>query len=178
MLNPRAPRRALASLLLGVSGAFGAEAEFPASLSAAGHVLLLNGTGARRYLGIEVYRAALYLERRSDAAGAILAAPGPKLVLLRYRREVPLAAVARAWEDSFAATCACPVPDALRAWFRAIRAGDTERYLILPDAAEVAANDAPAVRIPGPATAQALLASFIGPASPTEALRRGLLGQR
>lgn len=171
-----APRRALPALLLATPAA--AEAEFPPSATAAGRTLVLNGTGARRYLGVEVYRAALYLERRSDAAEAILAAPGPKLLLLRYRREVPVAAVARAWEEAFADTCACPVPEPLRAWFRPIAAGDRERYLILPDAAEVAANDAPPQRIPGAEAARTLLASFIGPGAPTAALRRGLLGQR
>jgi hypothetical protein len=154
-----------------------AEAGFPATVTAEGRSLVLNGIGARRYLAVEVYRAALYLARPMQDAAAILAADGPKLLHLRYRRDVPLGAVAQAWDASFTATCGCPTPPALRAWLRPIRAGDEERYLILPDAAVLRANgDAPA-RIDGAEAARTLLATFIGPAAPTEALRRGLLGQ-
>ena len=92
------------------------EAEFPPALAAAGGALVLNGTGARRYLGIEVYRAALYLERRATDAPAILGSTGVRLVILHCRRDVPLNAVERAWETAFAESCRCAVPGPPRAW--------------------------------------------------------------
>lgn len=169
------PRRSLAPLLVATPAA--AEAEFPAGMTAGGRALVLNGTGSRRYLSVEIYRAALYLAARGSDPGAILDSPQPKLLLLRYRRDVPLDAVERAWDAAFADACRCPAPEPLRAWLRPIGAGDAERYLILADGAELAANDAPSVRIPGALAARTLLATFIGPAAPTAALRRGLLGQ-
>ena len=150
--------------------------EFPPTVTAAGQALVLNGLGSRRYLGFEVYRAGLYLGSRSSDAAAILAAPGAKLVLLRYRRDVPLDAVQKAWDAAFADACRCPPPEPLRAWMRPVMAGDTERYLILPDAADLAANALPPVRVPGAQAARILLSTFIGSAAPTAALRRGLLG--
>ncbi len=113
-------RRAVpALLLLGLAPAPAAVAaqDFPPVAEAAGRRLVLNGVGARRYLGIEVYRAALYLERRSGDAAAILASPEVKLIRVRYARDVGLDAVAAAWEEAFAAACGgggCAVPEPRR----------------------------------------------------------------
>ncbi len=175
-------RRAVpALLLLGLAPAPAAVAaqDFPPVAEAAGRRLVLNGVGARRYLGIEVYRAALYLERRSGDAAAILASPEVKLIRVRYARDVGLDAVAAAWEEAFAAACGgggCAVPEPLRRWFRPIAAGDEETYSFLPDAAELSANSAAPARVPGAAASRALLATWIGAHPPTAALKRGLLG--
>jgi hypothetical protein len=64
---------------------------FPQAESWAGVALRRNGTGTRRYLGVEVYRAALYLPAPLRDAAAILADPLPKLILLRYARAVTAA---------------------------------------------------------------------------------------
>ncbi len=173
-------RVASALLLLGLAPVPAATAQdFPPVAEAAGRRLVLNGVGARRYLGFEVYRAALYLERPSADAAAILASPGLKLIRVRYARDVGLDAVAAAWEEAFAAACgggACPVPEPLRRWLRPVAAGDEETYLFLPDAAELSANGAAPVRVPGAAASRTLLATWIGPRPPTAALKRGLLG--
>jgi hypothetical protein len=170
-----ARRLALAGVCLAGS-AMAEAAAFPSAATAAGRRLVLNGSGARRAFGVEVYRAALYLEVRARDAAVILDSPGVKLLWLRYRRDVPLAAVTRAWDASFTATCSCPVPETLRNWLRLITAGDEERYVVLPDGAEVSVNGGAPVRIAGAVAARTLLATFIGEAAPTEALRRGLLG--
>ncbi len=166
----------LAGLLLAGPAAAKEEA-FPPTMDAAGRRLLLNGWGTRYYLGVEIYRAALYVERRHTSTAAILADPGVKLIVARYRREVPMAGVVLAWERSYEATCACSPPPGLRASMRDIAAGDVETYLFRPDGAEVAANGGPPNAIPGAEAARILLATWIGPAAPTAALRRGLLGQ-
>lgn len=173
-------RRAMLLGLLAAAGTTRAGAQavdpFPPTVEAAGRSLVRNGTGTRLYLGIEIYRAALYLERRSGDTEAILAAPGVKLIHVRYRRDVPIAGVALAWEQSYETTCACPLPDAMRHWLRPIRPGDEERYLFLPDRAALTANGGPPTRLDGAGTARTLLAAWIGPGAPTGALRRGLLG--
>ena len=174
-------RRAILALVpLGLACApVGAAAQdFPRVAEAAGRRLLLNGVGARRYLGFEVYRAALYLERPSGDAAAILASAGVKLIRVRYARDVGLEAVTAAWEEAFAAACGggCPVPEPLRRWLRPIAAGDEETYLFLPDAAELSAKGAVPARVPGAAASRMLLATWIGAHPPTAALKRALLG--
>jgi hypothetical protein len=174
-------RRAIPALVpLGLACApVGAAAQdFPRVAEAASRRLLLNVVGARRYLGFEVYRAALYLERPSGDAAAILASAGVKLIRVRYARDVGLDSVTAAWEEAFAAACGggCPVPEPLRRWLRPIAAGDEVTYSFLPDAAELSANSAAPARVPGAAASRALLATWIGAHPPTAALKRGLLG--
>lgn len=146
---------------------------FAAAVEVAGTRLLLNGTGSRLYsvLRIEVYRAALYLAQPSRSAEAILASPSPKLIEARYRRDVPLEGVVAAWEESLGA-----LPPAFRAWLRPITAGDAERWLFLDGEARLDGPGRPPARLAEPGFGRRLLAAWIGPAAPTEALRRGLLG--
>lgn len=148
-----------ATLAAAPAAAPAATEEFPAVLEAAGRRLVLNGTGARTWspLGIEVYRAALYLETPTTDAAAILAAAGPRLIVARYRRAMP---------------------EAFRAWLRPIAAGAEERYLFLPAATELTGPGRPPALVPGAPAGRILLGAWIGPAAPTPALRRGLLGER
>ena len=154
-------------------GAARAHDGFPATVEVAGMRLVLNGTGSRLYsvLRIEVYRAALYLTAPARTAEAILASSTPKLIEARFRRDVPLEGVAAAWEDSLGA-----LPAAFRAWLRPIAAGDVERWLFLDGEARLEGPGRPPARLADAAFARRLLAAWIGPAAPTEALRRGLLG--
>jgi hypothetical protein len=163
-------------LLLAAAPAAAADAEFPAALEPGAGMprLVLNGTGARLWspLRIEVYRAALYLEAPSCDAAAILASSRPRLIEARYRRAVPLEGVVAAWEEALGA----PLPGPFRDWLRPIAAGDVERQLVLADAAVLEGPGRPPRRVPGADFARRLLAAWIGPAAPTGALRRGLLG--
>jgi hypothetical protein len=169
-------RRTLLALSLTTPAA--AQSEFPAQIELAGRRLLLNGTGARLYsvFAIEVYRAALYLEAPLRDAERILASPGPKLILARYRRDVPLRGVIAAWEASFQAICGCPLPAAFRDWLAPLPAGAEERFLIRPGAVRLEATGRPALELQGADIARTLLLAWIGPQAPTEALRQGLLG--
>jgi len=169
-------RRTLLAIPLATPAA--AQSEFPAQIELAGRRLLLNGTGARLYsvFAIEVYRAALYLEVPLRDAERILASPGPKLILARYRRDVPLRGVSAAWEASFQAICGCPLPAPFRDWLAPLPAGAEERFLIRPGAVRLEATGRPALELEGAEVARTLLLAWIGPQAPTEALRQGLLG--
>ncbi|MCR0982967.1 chalcone isomerase family protein [Roseomonas populi] len=169
-------RRALAPLALAalVAGPAAAQ-EAPASLDAAGRRLVLNGTGVRRFLGIPVIRGALYLERRSTDDGAILASPGVKLLRLRYVVPVPRSRLVSGWEDGFREGCGCEMPADFRARLRDLPAGQVEDWLFLADRGEIAyAGEAP-VRVTAH-QGRMMLASFIGPDSGSNGMRRGLLG--
>ena len=149
--------------------------EAPPTAEAGGRRLLLNGTGLRRYWGLEVYRAALYLETPSHDAAAILASPGVKLLRLRYLRDVSRDRLTSGWEDGFRDYCGCAMPDNFRARLRDLAEGELETWLFLPVATEVSyAAEAP-VRVDA-TTGRRMLSSFIGPDAQSAGLRRGLLG--
>lgn len=146
---------------------------FAAVVELDGTPLRLNGVGARLYspLRIEVYRAALYLAAPESSAEAILASRTPKMIEVRYRRDVPLEGVVAAWEDSLGALTA-----AFGGWLRPIAAGDMERWTFTGGTARLEGPGRPPLRLADAGLAHRILAAWIGPAAPTEALRRGLLG--
>jgi Chalcone isomerase-like len=153
-----------------------AEPDFPDTVSLDGTRLVRNGIGERRYLGVLVYRAALFLPAPLRDARAILDAAGPKLLRLRYARAVPAGVARNAWQDSYAGNCRCPPPAALLDWVRDLAPGDVEAYAIAPDHARISGPGRAEVVLAGAAAARDLLACWFGPAPPTEALQRGLLG--
>ena len=154
-----------------------AQEEFPARIQAGGRALVRNGVGSRLYsvFNVEVYRAALYLEAPSREAAAILASTGPRLIIARYRRNVPLRGVLAAWEASFAPA---PVPPDFAAWLAPLTAGDEERTLFMADHVRLEGTGRAPLRLEGAGVARTQLLAWIGPNAPTEALRQGLLGLR
>lgn len=166
-------RRALTLGLLAACPAHAQDA-FPAAVELDGVRLVLNGTGARLYsvLRIEVYRAGLFLPVPMRDAEAILAAPGPKLIEAYFRRDVPLDAVVAAWEEALGR----PLPAGFADWLRPIAAGDVERWIFRAGEVQLEGPGRPPQRLAGAGFARRVLSAWIGPAAPTEALRRGLLG--
>jgi len=167
---------AAAAIALAALPARAQEAAAPATMDVAGRRLVLNGTGVRRFLGFEVLRGWLYLERRNADSAAILATPGVKLLRLRYSVSVSRSRLVSGWEDGFRDGCGCEMPPEFRARLRDLPAGQVEDWLFLPDHAEIAYAGETPVRVTAPQGA-AMLASFIGPDAGSAGLRRGLLGQ-
>ena len=160
-------------LALGLATPAAAQGEFAPQVDTAGRRLVLNGVGSRLYsvFAVEVYRAALYLEAPSRDPEAILASPGAKLIIARYRREMPLRGVVAVWEQSLQ-----PMPEAFRAWLALLAAGTEERFFFAPGSVQLEGSGRPTIRIADAEFARRLLLAWIGPAAPTEALRQGLLG--
>lgn len=153
-----------------------AAAAFPPVQDWAGQRLRRNGTGTRRYIGVEIYRAALYLPVPMQDAAAILDDPAPKLILLRYARAVTAPVATTAWREAFAANGGGPVPPALLDWVRATAPGEEERYGFTAAGAQLSGPGRPDTLLPGAAASRGLLATWLGQAPPSEALKRGLLG--
>ena len=70
----------------------------------------LNGIGLRTYsvLGIRVYVAGLYLERRSGDPNAIIHSQQRKLLDIRFLRDVGAEDARKAWRESFEQNCKPP----------------------------------------------------------------------
>ena len=70
----------------------------------------LNGIGLRTFpvLGIRIYVAGWYLERRSDNPDVILRSPETKLLDIRFLRDVDAEDARKAWQESFEQNCKAP----------------------------------------------------------------------
>jgi hypothetical protein len=151
-----------------------------------GTTLRLNGMAARTYtvFRVTVYVAGLYLERPLSDAAAILASAAPKLIAIRYRRAVDEADVRRAWRALLEANCGSPcaiAPPAIERFIglcQAVREGTEESYALTAAGVTLNADGRALGSAPGPDLARLVLATFIGPAPTSEAVRDGLLGRR
>jgi hypothetical protein len=145
----------------------------------------LNGMGLRTYsvLGIHIYVAGLYLERRSDDPDSILHSSERKLLDIRFLRDVGAEDARKAWRDGFDNNCRPPgcyldARDVERflAEVPSMHKGDETTLLFTSKGVEVTFNGRPMGDIPDPHFATTMLATFIGPMPPTHRLKRELLG--
>lgn len=181
---------ALAALLAG--GAVPAAAaeldgvSLPDSVTVAGRHLVLNGIGLRTYsiLGVHIYVAGLYLERRNADPDAILRSPEVKFIDVRFQRDVGADDARKSWRRGLQDNCPQPchlAPQEVEQFLAAVPAvqkGDTGALLFTPRGLDVTFNGRPYGTVPDPAFAQAVLATFLGPAPASPGLKRALLGGR
>lgn len=150
-----------------------------------GTQMQLNGIGLRTYpiVGIQIYVAGLYLERRSDNPDAILHSPEMKLLDIRFLRDVGAEDAREAWRDGFEQNCKAPChldPRDVQRFLAAVpsvRKGDRTTLLFTSKGVDVTFNGRSMGQITDPRFAQMMLATFIGPEPPTPRLKRELLGR-
>jgi hypothetical protein len=158
----------------------------PDAIQVAGGQMHLNGIGLRTYsfVGIRVYVAGLYLERRTDNSNAILQSQERKLLSIRFLRDVDAEKGQQAWRDGLRDNCTSPCsldPRGVERFLAAIPAvhkGDESTLLFTPRGVNITMNGRPMGDIADPYFAQVMLATFIGPAPATPRLKRELLGAR
>jgi hypothetical protein len=146
----------------------------------------LNGIGLRTFsiLGIRIYVAGLYLERRSDNPDTILRSPETKLLDIRFLRDVDAEDARKAWQESFEQNCKAPCtldPRDLQRFLAAVpsvREGDGSTLHFSSKGVHVVFNGRPMGDIADPHFAELMLATFIGAVPPTPRLKRELLGLR
>jgi hypothetical protein len=177
-------------LYLGLLVSLGANAretaEFPADMQIDGMTLVKNGEGERLYglLGIKVYRAALYLPRRSRSDRIALDIDAPRIVRMRYIHGASADDAHRAWraylEKNCTPPCTWPAPgvNAFLALISAVDAGDQEQYVFRRENVEVSRNGRAIGRVEAPGFSRLLLSTWIGMAPTTSALKRALLGEQ
>ena len=146
----------------------------------------LNGIGLRTFsiLGIRIYVAGLYLERRSDNPDAILHSPEMKLLDIRFLRDVDAEDARKAWQESFEQNCKAPCsldPHDMQRFLAAVpsvRKGDDSTLHFTSKGVHITFNGRPMGDIADPHFAELMLATFIGAVPPTPRLKRELLGLR
>jgi hypothetical protein len=148
--------------------------------------LVLNGIGLRTYsiLGIKIYVAALYLAQRSSNAESILNSPEPKVLEIRFLRDVDAEEAHKSWRNGFANNCRAPEcsvdqrdVDEFISRVPAVHAGDESQIVFTSRGARLTLNGQLMGNIADAHFAQVLLRTFLGPAPPTARLKRELLGQ-
>jgi len=146
----------------------------------------LNGIGLRTFsvLGIRIYVAGLYLERRSDNPDTILRSPETKLLDIRFLRDVDAEDARKAWQESFEQNCRAPCyldprdEQRFLAAVPSVHKGDGSTLLFTSKGVYVTLNERPMGDIADPRFAELMLTTFIGPVPPTPRLKRQLLGFR
>jgi long-chain acyl-CoA synthetase len=169
-------RAALAADLDGVA--------MPPVLSVAGHTLRLNGVGLRTYsiFRIHIYVAGLYLEQPSNDSEAILRSGQVKLLLIRFVHDVSEEQSRKAWSEALEENCVPPChlrPEDQVKFLSLVppfHRGDESVLLFSENTARISINGRDVGTVADPNFARTLLANFIGPYPPTQAVRRGLLG--
>lgn len=147
--------------------------------------LRLNGIGMRTYsiLRVRIYVAGLYLQQPTHDPEAILDSPEDKLLVFHFVHDVDAADARKSWQEGFADNCLAPcrvepVDEArFLAAVPAFRVGDYSTLAFVSGRLTVAINGHVVGTIANPGFERAILLTLIGPKPPTEALKRGLLGQ-
>ena len=158
--------------------------QVPDTLQVAGKTLHLNGYGLRTYsiLGIHIYVASLYLEHLSSNPDEIIQSPETKLLNVTFVRDVTADQARKAWRDGFANNCKDPChldPNDIERFLAevpAMRAGDNFSLLFQQNIATIAVGGQQLGTITSPQFAEAMLATFFGPAPASLSLKQALLG--
>ncbi len=158
----------------------------PDMLDAAGAHLVLNGMALRTYsfLGVHIYVAGLYLDRRSSDAAGIMASPAPKLLRFTFVRDVGQGAARRSWRDSLDNACHAPCrlpPEAVGRFLDGVpgmHAGDISQFLFAGNVLDISLNGRVLGHVDDPLFVHVVLASFIGPHPTVPEVKRALLGEQ
>ncbi|MSP18694.1 MAG: hypothetical protein EXR74_03900 [Bdellovibrionales bacterium] len=149
-------------------------------LSVAGQHLKLNGLGLRKatLFKVRVYAAGLYLVTPSQNSEAILNSTHPKVLVMKFLRDVSQQQINEAWDATFQNSKIKFYQELvqLKKIMPNAKEGDTLEYVFLSDKTEFKINKVAIENMPSGEWGKALLATWIGNNPPTEELKRGLLG--
>ncbi len=185
-------RYVLAAIALSLAAPSGARevggVQVPETITAGGRELKLNGAGIRKksFLAVKVYVGALYLPAPSRDAAAIVAADEPKVVRMRFLRDVTRDQVMGAFRDGFhdnsPADAAALVPklDAVAAILPdELKEGAELDVSYLPgQGSAVSVAGGRTATIEGKAFADALFRNWLGPKPADGDLKKDMLAGR
>lgn len=163
-----------------------ADVTMPDTVSAAGKTLRLNGLGLRTKVFFKIYVGGLYLENPThDAARAIAADEGKRVVMHFLYKKVTAKQLADAWDEDFrdnnpglSAAVKADV-EKFKSWMGDVVSGQEIVSTYEPGkgtTVEVAGQEKGT--IPGVDFMRALWSVWLGPHPPTEDLKKGMLGEK
>jgi hypothetical protein len=163
-------------------------ATLPDTYPLPGQTLMLNGIGVRTLtiFSVRAYVAGLYLPQPNHDARAILASPGPKVILMHFLHSASKAEIERQYREGENRNCGhgeCSRAneadfERLVAATPAAAVGDTLTYIFTANGMRVLANNRPIGDFANRELAFHMLAGFIGDRPPSQTLRDQLLGLR
>ena len=147
--------------------------------------LVLNGLGLRTatFLRVKVYVAGLYLPQKSGDAAQILAADRPWRIEMRYVHDVGAKDIRDGFDEGLKTAAGAdfekirPRVEQLNAQMTDVKSGQYVAFTNEPGkGVAVDVNGAAGSVIAGADFANALLANWVGPKTPNQSLRAGMLG--
>jgi len=149
-----------------------------------GKTLVLNGLGIRTatMLKVKVYVIGLYLESKSSDPQAIIASSGNKRIAMHFVHDVSAEKLRGGWTEGFQDNTrdVAAIKDEIakfNAGMRDVKSGDSIVLDFSGDRVDVLINDTRIDSIAGKAFQQAVLAIWLGPKPPNDALKEGILGR-
>ena len=142
----------------------------PDSVNVNNQTLVLNGASIRKKLFIKVYVGALYLTAKQGDAAAVIAADAPRRMVMHFVFGVSKDQISDAWEEGLRDN----TPNAsaevkanfvkLASWMEAIDKGKELVLTYVPGQGTIVeVNGVAKGTLPGKATSDAILATWIGP---------------
>ncbi|WP_272699922.1 chalcone isomerase family protein [Desulfovibrio sp. Fe33] len=181
------PSAVLIAALLCLSPAFAAElagVALPDTESGNERELVLNGIALREKFFVDVYVAGLYLAEKSNEPNKILENGEPRIMVMRFLRDVDAKAINQAWIEGLEANVESVAPelrkefDELTGMMADMKEGQEMRFTYTQGVGTLVmiAGQAKGT-IPGKDFADAILSTWIGPKpGPGASFKRQILG--
>jgi hypothetical protein len=149
-----------------------------------GQALVLNGMGLRSKFVVKVYVGGLYLPQKEKSAAKVLAADEPRRMVLHFIYDVSKEQMCDAWKEGLEANtpnASAEVKQAfstLCGWMEGVGKGKELVLTYVPgEGTHVEVAGAHKGTLPGKPTADAILATWIGPdPGPGKDFRKAVLG--
>jgi hypothetical protein len=157
---------------------------FPDQATVGEKTLVLNGLGLRTatILKVKVYVIGLYLEEKSSDANAIIESKQSKRLAMQFVHDVTADKLRSGWEEGFkdnykdVGSIEGEIAQ-FNATMQDVKEGDSIELDFSGDIVDIMVKGAKADSVDGSAFQQALLAIWLGPKPPGDALKDGLLGR-
>jgi hypothetical protein len=157
----------------------------PDKVDVAGQSLVLDGLALRSKFFIKVYVGSLYLTHKEHDAAKVLAEDAPRRMVLSFLYSVKAGQMCDAWKEGLADNSPHASAEVKKAFdtlcgdMEDVPKGQTMTFTYLPgQGTAVEVNGKPKGTLPGKATADAILATWIGPKpGPGEDFKKGVLGK-
>ena len=159
--------------------------DFPERVQVAGTDLTLNGLGVRKatFLKVNVYVAALYVNRRSNDPDTLIRSDAPQELILQFVRGVGVDDLRKAWREGFERVTQNQLAPfasriaTLNGWMEDVKSGERLQFVRQAHGGiEVSVAGKVRGTLESEDFARAFLSIWLGATPPNPELKTGLLG--